>query len=590
MTPNSTFLDAMRDAAAAAGGARGFRFYDSTSDSTFTSYAALDDRAMADAAGLAAAGYAPGDVVLLAFEPGLGFIRALYAVFYAGLVASPVAVGAMRQPEAAVRRLEAIVRDAGSRLVLTDGTALAPLGLEPGGTVGGARIATLVPGQAESGAPAGALGASIASAADWVPPRITPASLAILQYTSGSTGTPKGVMVSHGNLVANEAAITEAVGITAESRTMGWLPHYHDMGLVGQLLQPISVAADAVLTSPSQFLRRPNLWPTLLTRHRSTHTVGPDFAYALCTRLVTDEQLAALDLSALEGVITGAEPVRAGTLAAFAERFAAAGFRARAFIPAYGMAETTLLVTASVRDRAVSALHADADALERGELRPAAAGERATELVSCGPPAAGHEVAIVDPLSGRRAGSGAVGEILVRGPSVAKGYWQRPDVTAETFGATIAGESGDRAYLRTGDLGALVDGELVITGRIKDLIIIRGRNLYPQDLEHAAASVLPSGCLSAAFEGTVSQPLVGLVAEVDTARAAPADLVDLAERLRRSVTDEFLLPELGVALIRKGTLPRTTSGKVQRGLARSLLADERLATVHTLGFERAGAG
>lgn len=588
MTPNSTFLDAMRDAAAAAGDARGFRFYDDPKDSTFSSYASLERRAMADAAALAAAGHAPGDVVVLAFEPGLGFIRALYAVFYAGLVASPVPVAAMRQPETAVRRLEAIVRDAGSGLVLTEGTALAPLGLEPGGTVGGARIAMLGSREPADPGDAGAPGAAAPAAADWTAPAITPDSLAILQYTSGSTGTPKGVMVSHGNLVANEAAITSAVGITADSRTMGWLPHYHDMGLVGQLLQPISVAADSVLTSPSQFLRRPNLWPTLLTRHRSTHTVGPDFAYALCTRLVTDEQLAALDLSALEGVITGAEPVRAGTLAAFAERFAPAGFRASAFIPAYGMAETTLLVTASVRERPVSAVHADAVALEHGELRAVAPGVRATELVSCGPPAAGHEVAIVDPQSGRRVDPGAIGEILVRGPSVAQGYWHRPDATAETFGATIPGEPDGLAWLRTGDLGALVDGELVITGRIKDLIIIRGRNLYPQDLEHAAASVLPSGCLSAAFEGTVSQPLVGLVAEVDTARAAPADLVDLAERLRRSVADEFLLPELGVALIRKGTLPRTTSGKVQRGLARSLLADERLATVHTLGFERAG--
>jgi acyl-CoA synthetase (AMP-forming)/AMP-acid ligase II len=587
VTPNSTFLDAMRDAAATAGDARGFRYYGSPSDSTFASYAALERRAMADAAALAAAGHAPGDVVVLAFEPGLGFIRALYAVFYAGLVASPVPVAAVRQPEAAVRRLEAIVRDAGSRLVLTEGTALAPLGLAPGGVVGDARIAMLAPKEPEA---PGAPDSAAPSAADWIAPRITPDSLAILQYTSGSTGTPKGVMVSHGNLVANEAAITGAVGITAESRTMGWLPHYHDMGLVGQLLQPISVAADSVLTSPSQFLRRPNLWPTLLTRHRSTHTVGPDFAYALCTRLVTDEQLAALDLSALEGVITGAEPVRAGTLAAFAERFAPAGFRARAFIPAYGMAETTLLVTASVRDQPVTALHAGAEALERGELRSAAPGERAVELVSCGPPAAGHEIAIVDPQTGRRTEPGAIGEILVRGPSVAQGYWHRPDATGETFGAAIPGEPDDRTWLRTGDLGTLVDGELVITGRIKDLIIIRGRNLYPQDLEHTAATALPSGCLSAAFEGTASQPLVGLVAEVDTARAAPGDLVDLAERIRRSVTEEFLLPELGVALIRKGTLPRTTSGKVQRGLARTLLADDRLATVHTLGFERAGAG
>lgn len=580
MTSNTTFLDAMRAAASVAGDSRGFRFYADPTASTFASYAELDRQARADAAVLAAAGNHPGDVVVLAFEPGLDFLRALYALFYAGLVAAPVPVGATRQPEIAVRRLEAIVHDSGSRLVLTGGTALSPLGLEPGGTLGAARISSIT---ALDGDRAGA-------GADWVPPRISPASLAILQYTSGSTGTPKGVMVSHGNLVANEAAITGAVGITAESRTMGWLPHYHDMGLVGQLLQPISVAADSVLTSPSQFLRRPNLWPTLLTRHRSTHTVGPDFAYALCTRLVTDEQLAALDLSALEGVITGAEPVRAGTLAAFAERFAPAGFRARAFIPAYGMAETTLLVTASVRDTAVTTLLADADALERGELRAAAPTGRATELVSCGPPAAGHEVAIVDPQSGVRAAPGQVGEILVRGPSVAHGYWRRPDATAETFATTIPGDPEGHRYLRTGDLGALVDGELVITGRIKDLIIIRGRNLYPQDLESTAADLLPSGCLTAAFEGTVSQPLVGLVAEVDTARVSPDDLGDLAERVRRSVAEEYLLPELGVALIRKGTLPRTTSGKVQRGLTRSLLADERLATVHTLGFEPAGAG
>jgi len=512
---------------------------------------------------------------VLAFEPGLDFIRALYATFYAGLVAAPVPVGATRQPEVALRRLEAIVVDSGSRLVLTDGMALPSLGLGPGDTLAGADLVPI---------------ASIEGVVDdWAAPPITADSLAILQYTSGSTGLPKGVMVSHGNLVANEAAIAGAVGITAASRTTGWLPHYHDMGLIGQLLQPVSVAADSVLTSPSQFLRRPLLWLKLITQHRSTHTVGPDFAYALCTRLVTDEQLGGLDLSSLEGVITGAEPVRADTLAAFATRFGPAGFRARAFIPAYGMAETTLLVTASVREGAVSTVDADSEGIERGELVRASIGRRAVELVSCGPPAGGHEVVIVDPLSGERAAAGSIGEILVRGPSVAQGYWKRPDATAETFAATIPGDADDRRYLRTGDLGILVDGELVITGRLKDLIIIRGRNLYPQDLEGTAAGLLPSGCLSAAFEGTISQPLVGLVAEVDTARVAPDDLGDLAERVRRSVAEEFQLPELGVALIRKGTLPRTTSGKVQRSLTRSLLADDRLATVLTLGFDRAGA-
>jgi acyl-CoA synthetase (AMP-forming)/AMP-acid ligase II len=573
VTSNSTFLDAMRHAADVAGAERGIRFYRSPNDSTFASYADLDRRARTDAVALTAAGHAPGEVVVLAFEPGPEFIRALYAVFYAGLVASPVSVAAMRQPEIARRRLEAIVHDARSRLILTHGTALLPLALAEGDTLAGARVASL----------------HESDDVEWTPPRLGADSLAVLQYTSGSTGVPKGVMVSHGNLVANEAAITAAVGISAESRMMGWLPHYHDMGLIGQLLQPISVAADNVLTSPNQFLRRPNLWPTLLTRHRSTHTVGPDFAYALCTRLVTDEQLETLDLSALEGVITGAEPVRAGTLSAFASRFAPAGFRARAFIPAYGMAETTLLVTAGRRDRPVVAMRADADGIEQGVLRPGATRARAIELVSCGPPAEGHEVAIVDPQSGLRAGPGVIGEILVHGPSVAKGYWNRPDDTEETFGATIPGDPAGRRYLRTGDLGVLVDGELVITGRLKDLIIIRGRNLYPQDLEGTAAVLLPAGCLSAAFEGTGSLPVVGLVAEVDTARVPPAELDELAARVRRSVADEYLLPELGVALIRKGTLPRTTSGKVQRALTRSLLADDRLATVLTIGFERAGA-
>ena len=570
MTPNSTFLDAMRDAADAAGADRGFRFYSSPHDSEFASYAQLELQGRADAAALAAHGHRPGDVVVLAFEPGLGFIRSLYAAFAAGLVAAPVPVAAMRHPEVARQRLEAIIADSGSRLVLTEGAALLPLGIVDGDSVAGARVV-------EVSTLAGAVD-------DWRPPAIGPDSLALLQYTSGSTGVPKGVMVSHGNLVANEAAITSAVGITAASRTTGWLPHYHDMGLVGQLLQPISVAADSVLTSPSQFLRRPLLWLRLISEHRSTHTVGPDFAYGLCTRLVTDEQLATLDLSSLEVVITGAEPVRNATLAAFSSRFAPAGFRAAAFVPAYGMAETTLLVTASVRDHAVAPISADAGSLEQGLLRPAG-DDRVVDLVSCGPPAAGHEIAIVDPASGAPAPAGEIGEILVRGPSVAQGYWNRPRETAEVFGATITGDESGTAHLRTGDLGALVDGELVITGRLKDLIIIRGRNLYPQDLETTAGALLHSGCLSAAFEGTASQPQVGLVAEVDLARVPADELGGFAEQVRRSVADEYMIPELGVALIRKGTLPRTTSGKVQRGLTRSLLADDRLATVLTVGFE-----
>lgn len=582
-----TFVEAMRTAAEAGGATRGFRFYASPRDSEFRSYAELDRQARADAMRLTEQGHRPGEIVILAYDAGLPFIRALYATFYAGLVAAPVAVGAVRHPEIALRRLEAIVADSGSRLVLTDASALAGVGVATGDRIGAAEVAGL---DAIPDAPAHEASAAVADA--WTEPAIDPSSLAVLQYTSGSTGTPKGVMVAHANLVANQAAITRAAGIGPASRTMGWLPHYHDMGLVGQLLQPISVVADSVLTSPSQFLRRPALWPALLSEHRSTHTVGPDFAYALCTRLVTDEQLAALDLSALEGVITGAEPVRMGTLRAFAERFAPAGFRADAFIPAYGMAETTLLVTAKPAGRPVTTMLADAAGLEGGAIRPAepgaGAGTRVAELVSCGPPADGHHVVVVDPATGRPVADGAIGEVLVAGPSVALGYWRRPDETAAVFGATVSGDADGRRFLRTGDLGALVDGELVVTGRLKDLIIIRGRNIHPHDLEVSAQTVLSDGCLSAAFEGLGSQPVVGLVAEVDP-RVGDDAAWELAERLRRTVADAHLLPELGIALIRKGTLPRTTSGKVQRGLTRSMLADRRLATVHTLGFERAVA-
>ncbi|KRE25943.1 fatty acyl-AMP ligase [Agromyces sp. Soil535] len=572
MNPKGTFLDVMRNAAATAGDARGFRFYASPSDSVFASYEALDRQARADAAALVASGHAAGDVAVLAFDPGLGFIRALYAVFYAGLVAAPVPVAAIRQPDAALRRLASIVADSGSRIVLTEGGALLPLCVAPDDSVGEARVVSI--------------DSLVGRIEEWVPPASDAGSLALLQYTSGSTGTPKGVMVSHGNLVANEAAITSALGLSAASRLVGWLPHYHDMGLVGQLLQPIFFAGDCVFTSPNQFLRRPLLWLKLITQHRATHTVGPDFAYALCTRLVTDEQLAGLDLSSLEGAITGAEPVRVETLRAFAERFARAGFQADAFIPAYGMAETTLLVTAKAAGRVVATIQADAAGIEQGVLRAPVDGGRAVDLVSCGPAADGHRIEIVDPVSGERLVDGEIGEILVSGPSVAQGYWRRPDATAAVFGVTIPGDGDDHRYLRTGDLGTSVAGELLITGRLKDLIIIRGRNIYPQDLEQTASTLLHAGCLSAAFEGSASQPAVGLVAEIDAARLAAGEIDALAERVRRAVTEEYLLPELGVALIRKGSLPRTTSGKVQRNLTRSLLAEERLPTLLMLGFDR----
>ncbi|HKP07823.1 MAG TPA: fatty acyl-AMP ligase [Microbacterium sp.] len=565
----SEFVRRLRRTATTAGG-RGIRFYRSPADFSEASYADLDADARARAVELAGAGLVPGDVAILAFEPGLPFVRALLACLYAGVAAAPVPITAMRNADAVRHRLLAILQDAGAKAVLTETGALDGLGLAGETSIADAVV---IPVDGPSEAPAD----------DWSMPGIDESALAILQYTSGSTGLPKGVMVSHGNLYANQQAIGGIVGMTADSVAVGWLPHYHDMGLIGQILQPIFTGAKLVMTSPSQFLRRPVLWLRLITEHRATHTVGPDFAFALCSRLVTDEQLAELDLSTLKTVITGAEPVRIDTLDAFTARFAPAGFRGEAFVPAFGMAETTLLITAHRDAAPPRAVVVSAEALERDELVPAAGGERSAHLVPCGAPGAGMEIAIVDPATATEVRDGRIGEIWVRGTSVAQGYWRRPEQTAEDFGASLAGVP-DEVYLRTGDLGAMVDGELVITGRLKDLIIVRGRNIYPQDLEHSASALLGTGCLSAAFERPGAAPEVGIVAEVDPSATAD-DLDALVAALRSRVAAEFTLPALGVALIRKGTLPRTTSGKVQRGLTRRLLHEQRLQLVHLDGFE-----
>lgn len=550
------------------GDGRGIRFYANPSAAEHRTYADLDRAARSDAALLAEAGHRRGDVAVLAFDPGLDFIRSVFAAFYAGMAIAPVPIAVGRDPRGTSDRLLAVVRDSGSRLILTGGQALDPV-LDAG------------PGLSDH-ADVRHLGveADVDRADAWQPPAIDGDSLAILQYTSGSTGRPKGVIITHGNLVANQRAITAATRTHSEDSLVGWLPHYHDMGLIGALLNPVYQGHELTLTTPAQFLRRPVFWLRLITDHRATLTVGPDFAYNLCSRLVTDEQLAQLDLSSLRRVITGAEPVRAATLAAFADRFAAAGFRASAFNPAYGMAETTLLVTAHVTDNAVQPHSLDAAALEAGRVVPAAHG-RAVEAVPCGPAAPGHKLVIVDPESGIRSAPDRIGEIWVSGPSVSRGYWGKPEATAEVFGAQLPGEADE--YLRTGDLGALIDGELVITGRIKDLIIVRGRNIYPQDLEFTASAVNSAGtgsALSAAF-GVDDDQEITLVAEVDPAVQEDEHLRSAAAGIRQAVLAAHDLPAVRVVLIRRGTLPRTTSGKVQRALTRSLLGAGTIPILYT---------
>jgi acyl-CoA synthetase (AMP-forming)/AMP-acid ligase II len=383
-------------------------------------------------------------------------------------------------------RLEEIVRDARPRFVLTTAALLSRLG-EPAERPGDALWIAIdaIPD---------------ALAEFWRAPDLGSGDLAFLQYTSGSTASPKGVMVTHGNLLDNEERIRRAFRQSEESVVVGWLPLYHDMGLIGNVLQPLWSGGRCILMSPGAFLQRPARWLEAISRYRATTSGGPSFAYDLCVRRVGPEQRAGLDLSSWQVAFNGAEPVRRATMERFAEAFAPCGFRREAFIPCYGLAEATLLVTAG-RVTAV------ADGSDRSD-----GSVRSTAVVSCGSvpegEEGGSELRIVEPETGRACGAGEEGEIWVAGPSVAAGYWNRPEETREVFGAMAGGEG---PFLRTGDLGFLRHGELFVTGRIKDLIILRGRNHYPQDLEltaeRAHAALRPGGSAAFSVEGEDEEQL-----------------------------------------------------------------------------------
>ncbi|HKH48755.1 MAG TPA: amino acid adenylation domain-containing protein, partial [Thermoanaerobaculia bacterium] len=406
-------------------------------------------------------------------------------------------------------------------------------------------------------------------AAGWRRPELGPEALAFLQYTSGSTSSPKGVMVSHGNLLHNEELIRQTFEQSSESVVLGWLPLYHDMGLIGTVLQPLYTGAVCYLMTPGAFLQRPARWLEAISRYRATTSGGPNFAYELCVRKVGEAEREGLDLSSWQVAFNGAEPVRAATLRRFAEAFAPCGFRASAFRPCYGLAEATLLVSGWRPEGETRVRALEAEALERHEV---VSGDtaRSRELVGCG--AAMQTVVAVDPESGEPCPPSRIGEIWVASASVAQGYWERPEETAATFGAYLVDGSGP--FLRTGDLGFVSEGEVFLTGRLKDLIILRGRNHYPQDLEltaersHAGLRVGGGAAFAVDLEG--EERLV-IVHEVD--RQARLGLEggrteEIAAAVRQTVAEEHEVSVAEVVLIGPETLPRTSSGKVRRSACR----------------------
>lgn len=499
-------------------------------------YRDLDRDARAIAVWLAAQPESARPVVLLHVDT-LAFLRAFLGCLYAGVIAVPAPVP---HDERSARRVAGVIADCGAGLVLTT-PDLEPL------------IAAAAPA-ARVAAADGTLGDPDA----WQLPEIDRDTVAFLQYTSGSTGDPKGVVVTHGNLLHNEAAIT-ALGIDDSMTAVSWIPHFHDMGLIGMLLGAIHAGANLVFMAPMTFLKRPVRWLHAIDTYRATATAAPNFAYELISRRVTDEQLAELDLSSLEIALCGAEPVRARTMAAVRERFAPAGWRATAFRPAYGLAEVTLLASAAREPSVPGSFHTGADA----------------PLVGCGQPARGLDIRIVDPDTRQPLPDGVVGEIWIRGASVAAGYWQRPAETGEDFGAYLGAEG---PFLRTGDLGVIADGELFVAGRRKDLLIVNGRNIYPQDIEELVRGLHPAlaGTGVAVSVDAGDREHLVVLHSVKTALQDGATLTELTSAIKTAVAREFAVPAPNVVLVEPRSVHRTTSGKVQRGSMRTALLHRRV--------------
>lgn len=523
---------------------------------TRLTYGELWQRSLAAAARLHGLGLT-GRNVVLAFPPGPGFMVAFLACLRAGAVAVPVPLPRRNRANPGFER---VLQDTSTPTVLTSANQEA-------------RLAGALPPQVklelieelQQGDPGP------------LPSWPAPDDLAFLQYTSGSTGDPKGVMVSHGNLVQNQLAIREAMGHRPGMVGVGWLPHFHDMGLIGHLLHPLTLDGQVVFMPPADFAQAPIRWLEAISSYRGSTCGGPNFAYDLCVEKITEEQKQGLDLSSWRVAFVGAEPVHRSTLERFSRAFAGCGFQPEAWFPCYGMSETTLLATGRQGLKTVSI---DLDSLGAHRFVPASPGESAREAVSCGGPPTGGRVAILKLDSGLPAAAGEVGEIVLASSSLTRGYWQRPELSADRLGAWVPGD--ERVYLRSGDLGAWYQDELYVLGRIKEMLIIRGQNHYPEDIESTAGTaypgLTPAGTAAVGVTRDTAEQLV-LLMEVQRAAQDELDSQAAARLVASSVADEHGLQVAEIVFLKHGQLARTTSGKMQRSACREAYLQERLEPI-----------
>ena len=506
----------------------------------------------------------PGSRVILMLPSGYAFVEVLFGCFYAGCVAVPVALPKKRSTELPL--VEKVARDADAAAIVTT----TELSRTLRGVDGAAQL--------HANAIRHILAEEIVSDADGVPPDAVhapdPSALAYLQYTSGSTGDPRGVMVSHANVVAAVRGSAKAFSIGEQSRFVSWLPHYHDMGLVGSLLQTIYCGAQCWVMSPQSFIAKPDRWLAAITAVGATISGGPDFAYGLCTRAAARAH--EFRLATWQCAYNGAEPVRFETLEKFAAAFAVSGFQFESFRPCYGLAEATLQVSGGPIGLAPTVRRVSDDTT--------AGTSRERVSVSCGRPVRDVEVRIVDPETLAPVRDGAVGEVWVRAPQVGSGYWGKPDASRETFEARLAGESHLATYLRTGDAGMLADGELFVLGRFKDAIILNGVNHQPEPIEATimavgmAQRVGTSAAIGVLIDGR--ERLV-VLAEVATRSSQQlSNATGICRHLRGAIHRAHDLGVHTIALVPQFTLPRTTSGKVRRFKAKELFLSGQLEVLH----------
>lgn len=571
LTQTETLLDVLQQRATKQGHKNAYTFLLDGEDNTESiTYQALADKAQALAAHLLTI-CKPGDRVLLVYPSSLDYIIAFFACLYAGVIAVPVYPP---RPNRSLSRIESIITSSQAQVALTQGPVLTTLSrtirknilLDQLQWVATDKLATF-PNKTNN------------------LPTVNHNEIAFLQYTSGSTSAPKGVMISHKNILHNLQIIHESFEQRSNQVGMSWLPMYHDMGLIGGVLTAIYSGFEIILMSPLLFLQKPLRWLEAIDKYRVNVTGGPNFAYDFCIQKIKPEQISHLDLSCWELAFTGAEPINYDTFAQFADKFAPCGFNNQAFYACYGMAEATLMVSGGQRNQAMATKTIDSEALLQNSLEEVTPEHpHGRTIVSCGQPYRDQTVVIVNPKTLEICPDGQVGEIWISGDSIAHGYWDNQEITQQTFHAYIPSYP-DQVFLRTGDLGAMLDHQIYITGRIKDVIIVNGANYYPQDIEWTveqySEEVRPSCCAAFSVKKDGKECLV-VIAEVDRSYWQQRQTLDhkpLLRKMKRAIMQHHDLQPVDIALLKPATIAKTSSGKLQRHLCQQQYLEDTLSKI-----------